>query len=158
MMEVGRVNGSLAWNRAHFGAWCVVSAPLVLGLDLSDRDALAAIVPVVANPEAIAINQQWSGHPGRLVAEFFVAGDGALPVQLWAKPQPGGALAAILLNPTAEPFRSAVDLTLLGLSGGGSWQLRDVWNRKDAGAVAGTIAFDVPPTDSQFFLLSASSS
>ena len=88
MMEVGRVNGSLAWNRAHFGAWCVVSAPLVLGLDLSDRDALAAIVPVVANPEAIAINQQWSGHPGRLVAEFFVAGDGALPVQLWAKPQP----------------------------------------------------------------------
>ena len=62
------------------------------------------------------------------------------------------------LNPTAEPFRSAVDLTLLGLSGGGSWQLRDVWNRKDAGAVSGTIAFDVPPTDSQFFLLSASSS
>jgi len=71
MLEVGRVQGaSFAWQRAHFGAWCVVSAPLVLGLDLTDTANLASVVPIVTNPEAIAVNQQWAGHPGRLVAQF----------------------------------------------------------------------------------------
>ena len=28
----------MPWNRAHFGAWCVVSAPLVLGIDPSSPD------------------------------------------------------------------------------------------------------------------------
>ena len=70
-LEVGRVQGaSFAWQRAHFGAWCVVSAPLVLGLDLTDTANLASVVPIVTNPEAIAVNQQWAGHPGRLVAQF----------------------------------------------------------------------------------------
>ena len=33
MMEVGHIEGGdVAWSRAHFGAWCVVSAPLILGL------------------------------------------------------------------------------------------------------------------------------
>ena len=42
-LEVGRVQGaSFAWQRAHFGAWCVVSAPLVLGVDLTDTANLAA--------------------------------------------------------------------------------------------------------------------
>ena len=64
MMEVGRIDGgSYAWSRAHFGAWCVVSAPLILGLDLTDTVTLGSIVPFVTNPEAIAVNQQWAGHP-----------------------------------------------------------------------------------------------
>lgn len=73
--EVGRiVGGSYAWSRAHFGAWCVVSAPLILGLDLSDTPTLASILPFVTNEEAIAVNQNWAGHPGRLAAEFYPPG------------------------------------------------------------------------------------
>ena len=72
MMEVGRITGgSFAWSRAHFGAWCVVSAPLILGLDLSDTATLASIVPFITNAEAIAVNQQWAGHPGRLATQQF---------------------------------------------------------------------------------------
>ena len=72
MLEVGRVQeptpGSFfTWNRAHFGAWCVVSAPLVLGLDVTNHDKVAAVVDIITNPEAIAVNQHWSGHPGGLV-------------------------------------------------------------------------------------------
>jgi hypothetical protein len=71
MMEVGRITGgSFAWSRAQFGAWCVVSAPLILGLDLADTATLASVIPYVTNAEAIAVNQQWAGHPGRLVAEI----------------------------------------------------------------------------------------
>uniref|UniRef100_A0A7S4ETD1 Alpha-galactosidase n=2 Tax=Chrysotila carterae TaxID=13221 RepID=A0A7S4ETD1_CHRCT len=70
MMEVGRVQGGSNWNRAHFGAWCVVSAPLVLGAPPSD---LSAVVDVITNAEAIAISRAWHGHPGGLVWERAAA-------------------------------------------------------------------------------------
>jgi len=54
------------WNRAHFGAWVIVSAPLILGMRLTD-EVLGPVLDVVGNREAIAINQQWAGHPGLLV-------------------------------------------------------------------------------------------
>jgi len=63
MLEVGRVHGSVAWNRAHFGAWIVVSAPLILGLRLT-RENLEPIVEFITNPEVLAVNQGWYGHPG----------------------------------------------------------------------------------------------
>jgi hypothetical protein len=71
MLEVGRINVNGAmhykWNRAHFGAWCIVSSPLILGLDLTQTTAVAAIIDVITNKEAIAVNQEWAGHPGALV-------------------------------------------------------------------------------------------
>jgi hypothetical protein len=55
-MEVGRIaGGTLAWSRAHFGAWCVVSAPLILGLDVTDQKTLETIVPFIANDEGAAL-------------------------------------------------------------------------------------------------------
>ena len=33
MLEVGYMP-TTNWDRAHFGAWCIISAPLVLGLDV----------------------------------------------------------------------------------------------------------------------------
>lgn len=62
MLEVGRVQGSLEWNRAHFGAWCIVSAPLILGLELT-KAKLDPIIDIITNTEAIAVNQAWAGHP-----------------------------------------------------------------------------------------------
>ena len=99
MMEVGRITGgSLEWSRAHFGAWCVISAPLILGLDITDQATVASIVPFIANHEAIQVNQQWAGHPGRMVQEFN-ASAGPLPIQVWVKPQPGDKLAVYVVNP-----------------------------------------------------------
>eukprot|EP00966_Prymnesium_polylepis_P334609 7389977-Prymnesium_polylepis.1 len=71
MLEVGRiaVDGQLhhGWNRAHFGAWCVVSAPLILGLDVTQPALVGPVIDIITNPEAIAVNQAWAGHPGALV-------------------------------------------------------------------------------------------
>ena len=66
----GRRSGGLDLNesRAHFGAWCVVSSPLVLGHDLSNDDEYDAAWPVVGNAEAIRVNQAYAGDAGRLVA------------------------------------------------------------------------------------------
>ena len=64
-----RPDGKLdvAWNRAHFGAWCIVSSPLILGLDL-DSPHLEEVVPFITNSEAIAVNQQWAGSAGFLLS------------------------------------------------------------------------------------------
>ena len=62
--EVGRLP-TKALSRAHFSAWCVVSSPLILGLDLTDTAAVDDAWDVVSNPEVIAVNQQWAGHPVR---------------------------------------------------------------------------------------------
>jgi len=71
MLEVGRisVNGKIdqGWNQAHFGAWCVISAPLILGMDLTQTHQVEAVIDTITNVEAIAVNQAWAGHPGTLV-------------------------------------------------------------------------------------------
>jgi hypothetical protein len=44
-------------------------------LDLTQTEALEPIIPFITNPEAIAVNQQWAGHPGRLVKQYTPAGE-----------------------------------------------------------------------------------
>ena len=68
----------MSWNRAHFGAWCVVSAPLILGLELTDAK-LAPILDIIGNKHAIAVNQAWAGHPGMLVANIIAPPQTATP-------------------------------------------------------------------------------
>ena len=61
----------LPWNRAHFAAWCVISSPLVLEIDLGNTPAaqrlLQQAAPILTHPGAIAINQAWAGSPGQLL-------------------------------------------------------------------------------------------
>ena len=158
MMEVGRINGgNPLWSRAHFGAWCVISAPLILGLDLTDTAKLAPIIPYITNPEAIAVNQQWSGHPGRNVANI-TAPSGSLPVQAWVKPQPSSNLAVYVLNPCPDGNASVeLPFATLGLSGSAA-HVRDIWARDDlADATGGVLQVIVPPMDSVFLLLEPTS-
>jgi hypothetical protein len=69
MLEVGNI-GIYAQEQAHFGAWCIVSAPLTLGFNLSDQSTMNRVWPIISNTEAIAVNQQWAGHPGMLVKSW----------------------------------------------------------------------------------------
>jgi len=94
------------WNRAHFGAWCIVSSPLILSLDL-DSPNLAAILPFVGNEDAIAINQQWAGSAGFLVNTTHAPPQASLHGPRWGTPQTHASLAngapAALLGPTPSP-------------------------------------------------------
>lgn len=75
MQPTNRTKLDLAWNRAHFSAWCIISSPLIIGqaLDFTSSmhpvspETLEAVVPILTNPRAIAINQAWAGSPGRLL-------------------------------------------------------------------------------------------
>merc|ERR1719375_2011872 len=54
-------------DRAHFGAACITSSPLILGLDVTNHERLKRVWQILVNDEAIAVNQKWAGHPGRLI-------------------------------------------------------------------------------------------
>jgi len=175
VLEVGYLS-SFEWNRAHFGAWAIMSAPLVLGLDLLDDALLDSVWPIISNREAIRVNQRWAGHPGRLVRSWTPNGahnsndwpstpfggvkyEAPLDaIQLWAKPQPGGAVAVLVINADASSVSGvefAVTLSELGFQGGsGSVLVRDIWRRQDMGKVTGRLIGRVNARDSAFMLLS----
>ena len=73
MLEVGNL-ASEAEDRTNFGAWCVVSSPLILSYDLADAALNARVMPIVTNKHAIAVNQRWAGHPGSLVPALLHIG------------------------------------------------------------------------------------
>ena len=117
MLEVGVTNSqtpglptlTLIEARTHFAAWCIVSAPLVLGLDLRDRSAVESVWPIIANEGAIAINQAWAGDSGVLVEaasdsvtlEHCGWGDDSCEHaawMVWRKRLGGRAIAMLLMN------------------------------------------------------------
>ena len=69
MLEVGNFepeaqfpNASVsAMDRSHFGAWCTVSAPLILGFDLTNSTTIDRVWSLITNDEAIAVSQTWAG-------------------------------------------------------------------------------------------------
>ena len=62
MLEVGRMP-SVVEDRTHFGAWCIISAPLILGLDLRDDKEVDRVWDIITNKEAIAVNQASDDSP-----------------------------------------------------------------------------------------------
>jgi len=132
MLEVGNIGGSLAVieSRTHFGAWCVVSSPLILGLDILDNKRVDSIWDIISNKEAIAVNQAWAGHPGRLVKE--VSGSW----QIWAKVLPKGDQAVLVYNWGSKSIDVSIALKDLDLPE--KCTARDIWNHKDVGTIQRT--------------------
>jgi len=54
------------------GAWCVVSSPLILGYDVLDTSITEKVWSIISNHKAVEVNQQYAGHPGRLVKAWDV--------------------------------------------------------------------------------------
>lgn len=80
MLEVGTaggVHGSAtdpglddAETRTHFAAWAIVSSPLTLSHDVWNDTIVDRIWPVIANRDAIRVNQAYVGHSG---SRFFAS-------------------------------------------------------------------------------------
>ena len=67
MLEVGR-GMSQEEDRTHFGIWCMMSSPLLIGCDLStiSNEALR----LISNPELIAVNQDRLGLQAQVVKKY----------------------------------------------------------------------------------------
>jgi len=83
MSEIGNFNGAdplrTDEERTHWGLWCIMSSPLILGLDMSQSDTMDRIWSTITNKDALAINNAWTGHPGTLVKSYRGTGE-AVPL------------------------------------------------------------------------------
>ena len=164
--------------RSHFGAWCVVSSPLVLSFDLADAAELERHWETITNTDAIAVNQDYAGHSGTQFAESesfvnFYACDWqpqTTPCEwpawtAWYKPLTGtdarGSTMAILLimnNANKMASLSFEWASVPGLGGNvTSCAVYDVWRRLSLGTHTGSgyVAPSVAARDSAFLTLSA---
>ena len=60
----GKIGLTLSETRSHFGAWCIVSSPLFLGHDVNDVEVAEFIWDIIANREALEVNQAYAGDSG----------------------------------------------------------------------------------------------
>lgn len=58
MLEVGRLK-NFSESRTHFGAWAIMSSPLILSFDIRVNKDLDEMWPVITNRDVIAVNQRF---------------------------------------------------------------------------------------------------
>lgn len=108
---------------SHMSLWCLMSAPLMLGCDLTQLDDFT--LNLITNDEVIAVNQDPLGSQGRLIRR-----DGR--VEVWAKDMSDGSKAVGLFNRADDqPQQVSVNWQELGISG--RQVVRDLWRQQDLG-------------------------
>ena len=137
MLEVGRTM-SAEEDRTHFGMWCIMASPLLIGCDMTNLKP--ETLQLLLNEELIALNQD----PLYLQA-YVVRHDG--DTYVLAKDlleREGLVRAAALYNPTDDPIVISVDMAELCLTG--EVKVRDLFARRDLVPVeaGGTLSLAVP--------------
>jgi len=136
MMEVGR-GLTAEEDKSHFSMWCILSAPLVLGNDLTSLTQQTK--DIITNKEVIAVDQDTTGVQGQLVS------DNGHGLQVWAKNLNGKQSkerAVVLFNRSAIAASMAVkwkDLNIVGAA-----TVRDLWSHKNLGLIDAVFTATVP--------------
>ena len=122
MMQVG--NGmTYEEDKSHFAMWCMMSTPLMLGMDLnciSDET-----LSIISNKELIAINQDPACIQATVAKTYG-------SVEAWTKDlgkASSGKKAIALLNRENAPVTITVTFEELGLAG--VTAIRDLWAHQD---------------------------
>ncbi len=147
MMQVGNLP-TLGENRAHFGLWAMLSAPLFVGTDL--REMSEEIRTVVTNREVIAVDQD----------ELGIQGFPALKsknIEFWVKPLAGGEWAVAILNRSDIPQtfqhnwkNHHLEDDLNGRAADFSkavFTIKDLWAGASAGTTGDVLKVTVPARD-----------
>ena len=108
----------------HITLWSLLSAPLLIGCDMSQLDPFTTAL--LGNDEVLAVDQDPLGKPAGRKAK-----DGQLEV--WARPLSDGTTAVGLFNRGSAPAEVTAHWTDLGLSG--EQPVRDLWQQKDLGSI-----------------------
>jgi len=135
MLEVGNDGLSVTEARAHFGLWCMLSAPLMAGNNL--RNMPEEITKILTNKEVIAIDQD---PMGRQAMKWMDYGD----LEIWLKPLENGDFAIGILNRGNEKilFDKSLQLTTYDSDFkprsytyriDENYEIRDLWNHKQWG-------------------------
>lgn len=136
MLEIGR-GLSPEEEEVHFGMWCIMSSPLLIGCDLTAIPE--ASLALLKNEELIALNQD----PLGLQAYVVQHEDGGYVLVKDLLKRRGLVRAVALYNPTDTVCRFDVPLECLELAG--RVRVRDLIRRRDEGIVRDRIVCMLPP-------------
>ena len=75
MLVVGMNGLNLSQNRSHMTMWCMMNAPLMLGLDLRRVQKGDELYSIIANKDLIALNQDSLGIQAKRVAVYMIDSD-----------------------------------------------------------------------------------
>lgn len=129
MMQIG--NGmSLTEEKTHFTMWCMMSAPLVLGCDLTKLKP--ETLEIVKNKELIAVNQDEACLQAYPIREIY-SENGALAGEIWIKDlgrHVSDTKAVAFLNRSRETLHMELDWREAGLSGK-ILGIRDLWEHRE---------------------------
>ncbi len=146
MLEIG--NGAfdadhLTEARSHMSMWAILSAPLLIGSDITKWPQ--SLVDIAGNREVIAIDQDPAGRQGAVVAKTDTT-------EVVVKSLANGDKAVALINRSAKPVSVAVDRSQLGL-GKGAMTLRDLWTHRNAPLKGNTIRVSLAPHETALYRL-----
>lgn len=147
MLEVGRGMTDTE-DRTHFGMWCIMSSPLLIGCDLNSISP--STLQLLKNPELIALNQD------RLGLQAYVAKQDE-GVYLLVKDigTLHGCVRAVAIYNSTDSVRSfRLDFNDVDLDG--NVRVRDLFLRRDRGASAGGMDILLQPHATEIYRLEAS--
>jgi alpha-galactosidase len=117
----------------HISLWCLLSAPLLIGADMSQLDPFT--FNLLANDEVLAVNQDALGRQASRKAKDEQN-------EVWAKDMSDGSRAVGLFNRGEEAAEVTVHWSDLGLTG--QCRVRDLWRQKDLGNFSDSFTANVP--------------
>jgi hypothetical protein len=149
MMQVGR-GMSEDEEKSHFGLWCIMSSPLMIGCDL--RTIPQSTLNIITNPEVIAVNQDTLGLQAQVVGRTGKCFVVAKPIET----RNGKVRAVALFN--GENSRQTLRITFKDVQLGGAVKVRNLWAKTDLGIYKDYYEVRVPPHGATMLRLEGASS
>jgi hypothetical protein len=119
----------------HISLWCLLSAPLLIGCDISKIDNFT--LNLLSNDEVLALDQDALGKQAQQVLKTD-------DYQIWMKELEDGTHAIGIFN-LSEKYQSInVNWDQIGLKNV-SLKVRDLWRQKDLGDFKNNFSTKVPP-------------
>jgi hypothetical protein len=146
MLEVGRSMSSEE-DKTHFGIWCIMSSPLLIGCDMTTLRQEA--FDLMTNRDLIALDQDPLG-----LQAYVVQHEGETYVLVKDIEERFGTVRAVAFyNPADEPCHMGIDLKDIDLAGGAA--VRDLFERKDIGSITDRLEADVPAHGARIYRVAA---
>ncbi|MBO4802157.1 MAG: alpha-galactosidase [Bacteroidaceae bacterium] len=135
MLEVGR-SLTTEEDKTHFGMWCIMSSPLLIGCDITNIKTTT--LNLLKNKELIALNQD------SLFLQAYVVGldNGCHIIVKDIEQLQGLRRAFAVYNPNDDAREVTVNFADLDL--GGEVLLRDIFAKRDLGTFTDTWTVQVP--------------
>ena len=146
MLEVGR-GLTDEEDKTHFGMWCIMSSPLLIGCDMNDIKGNA--LELMQNKELIALNQNTLG----LQAYVVKRENGGYVLVKDVDEKYGTKRAVAFYNPTNAAIDMSVDFSLIDLAG--EVAVRDLFEKKNKGVYEGSYSVTVPAHGTRIYKLEA---